>query len=160
MYTLSFITGCLRYSSRNMYAALVTRSIYPDRSEIKKALSSLCALRKMSSFRRVRRSRDAMAEERGEVVVLPERTSRACTEMSCSAYACIENTTLTSPLGRQYCARRKTSCDREGFVPPADLSIAYKLTRVSAGLVPCGACIKRGAAASCSALPTKRRKPK
>ncbi|GAA5990398.1 hypothetical protein JCM10908_007352 [Rhodotorula pacifica] len=26
-------------------------------------------------------------------------------------------------------------------------------------LVPCGACIKRGAAASCSALPTKRKKP-
>ncbi|GJN93826.1 hypothetical protein Rhopal_006884-T1 [Rhodotorula paludigena] len=56
-----------------------------------------------------------MGDERSEVVVLPGRSARSCTE----------------------CSRRKTACDRQ---------------------VPCGACVKRGAASSCTAAPSKRKK--
>ncbi|BGP51444.1 hypothetical protein JCM10450v2_007386 [Rhodotorula kratochvilovae] len=56
-----------------------------------------------------------MADERSEVVLLPGRSARSCTE----------------------CSRRKTACDRNQ---------------------PCGACVKRGAASSCVAAPTKRKK--
>ncbi|GAA5853014.1 hypothetical protein JCM9279_003783 [Rhodotorula babjevae] len=57
-----------------------------------------------------------MADEHSEVVVLPGRSARSCTE----------------------CSRRKTACDRN---------------------LPCGACVKRGAASACVAAPTKRKKP-